>query len=211
MQAERAIDRPLRNGVAPQDAIFSVAPGALGVVKLFIARGPIINALVIAHLAAHQKVHQPLIGHQRVDFGAIIDGIAALRLPQVPIIMQEHTHIARMAGLVLDLDAPQQHVAIDIDGIMADKGQFELIVGQRHLRDQGIFLIQHLAMPGAVVNPKEAALDPDAHAADIAERVVFFANMRPVYIAEIIAMVKIDQHRSRSSGKSRGIASLLIR
>src|SRR5579885_3701347 len=86
--------------------------------KLFVAGCPVINALMIAYLPAHQKIHQPFIGHQRVDLRAVVNGIAALSFRQMPIVMQKETDITRMSCLVGYFDAPQQERTFGVNSIM---------------------------------------------------------------------------------------------
>ena len=64
---------------------------------------------------------------------------------------------------------------------------------QRHIADERILRISELPLPGAVIQPRESAVDVEAGAAFIAHGVVRFANPRKEDVAHRVRGIEADE------------------
>jgi hypothetical protein len=71
-------------------------------------------------------------------------------------------------------------------------------VTQPDLRDQGFPLIEQFPLPFRSIKPCKLSIDPDTRVRNITASVQFLSYVRPIDIAEIIALIKIDQETTIS-------------
>src|SRR5712692_6160176 len=104
MQRDCSVDPPLSNRVAAQFAILGIAPGALGSLEFFLSRGPTRNTdgrlIAAADLAIHEKVGLQLVRHQGLLLCRVDDRIALCITRDMPVIVEEETHLSGMISLV---------------------------------------------------------------------------------------------------------------
>jgi hypothetical protein len=58
-----------------------------------------------------------LIGDERAALRVEIDGVGALALVDVPVVVDEQAHLARDGGVVTDTHSPDQRVTVEVHRI----------------------------------------------------------------------------------------------
>jgi hypothetical protein len=95
-------------------------------------------------------------------------------------------------------------ILVEIDHIVAHQFETQLLRMQRHLGDQGLGKIVKGSLPPIPVDPSEPSLGPYAETKGMSHGMILLANMRPIQIAKLIVLVKIDQQGAIAHGNVSG-------
>jgi len=99
---------------------------------------------------------------------------------------------------------------VKVDRVAANELQREVGMRERHMRDERIVLVVELARPLVVGDPAKVVFRPDAKTKRPAGRVILFADMRVVEIAQLVRAIEIQQQRAVAERKVTGHSSTSI-
>ncbi len=100
-------------------------------VDFFLSGGPLRNAVagearffgasfeVFADQAVHQDVAIVLIGDERFESWLVVNGVGALTLADVPVVVGKEADFARVVGIVGEAKAAHEDVAVEVHGVGA--------------------------------------------------------------------------------------------
>src|SRR5207302_7457316 len=179
IDAESRVDRSLLDGFLRKDAVLRVDEGPAGVVEAFLAgREPLHAEAVRAH-RAEDDVALPFVMDQAARLGIVEDGVAQVVAEEAQVVVPEDAHLAGAAAQVFDLDFADEQRVVEVDAVGAAQAQAERLVGQLHVRDERVAAVGNAALPGFVLDPGEAAVGLDAHAAYVAVGLVLPGDAGP--------------------------------
>jgi hypothetical protein len=108
--------------------------------------------------------------------------------------MEEETYLTSLLSPVGDSQAANQEIPIEVNDVAAVDAELQVIVGELDLRDQGVFSVAQIVLPPIVIEPGEAAIDPDSGMTDVSVGLVMQTHVRPVNVTQVVARVEVYQH-----------------
>ena len=189
------VDRPLRDRIAAQLAVFGVAPGTLRPANFLRAARVPGNPRFPVDDAIHEEISIVLIVDDRPRLRIVERGIANLRPANPEIVMKKHADLTRAVRVVPNDDTAHQDVLVEIHGVLERQGDAERVVPQRHIGHERLVSIHHSRRP-VFPEPTEPLVDPDPNPECMARRVVLLSNVRKVDVADEVLAIERDQQSS---------------
>ena len=81
---------------------------------------------------------------------------------------------------------------MEVHGVLADQPQGEVGVVQYDPGDQSIMGVVKITPPAGVIHPMESPIHPNTETESMTDGVVLLADVRPVHIAQLVALVEVD-------------------
>ena len=200
MEPHGAVHAALRDGIAAQQAVLGVAPGALGVTDALGAGGPAADAPAARMHAIEQEVAVVLVVHQAAGARIERHRVAHRAFANGQIGMEEHAHVARAIEQVAHRHLAEEHRTEVVHGVVADHFHAQALVTQAHFTHQRVALVSQRAGPAGAVHPRELTVHPHAEPLQMSAGVVGLPHVRPVQVANAIQLVECDQHLAVADG-----------
>ncbi|MCA1668510.1 MAG: hypothetical protein LC793_14180 [Thermomicrobia bacterium] len=193
VERDRAVNRPLRDHIAAEDAILGIAPCPLRAAQLLHPRRPRGDAGDAVRGTAREEVAVVFVEDQRVGDRIEVDGIADAVAGDVEIVVEEKPGLARPVGVIRDMKPAYEQRPVEVHRVLAEQRDIEAWMVHRHFSDERVLAVFHSALPFPLREPRELTIYPDAGATGVAHRVIFLPDIRIVNIANLIREVEADQ------------------
>src|SRR5437868_15483301 len=92
-----------------------------------------------------------------------------------------------------------------VNRIVRDDLDLELLVDETHVRDESLAQIPQLARPAFVADPGELAVHPETEAKRMSLRVILFADVWKVDVADLVQLVEGDEQRAITDRNVTGL------
>src|SRR5581483_4730077 len=192
LEHARRVDGSLSDRILLQLSVFRIAPRSLVAVALFRADGKRLKPELIVDLPIQQNVALTFVCNETVELRIKKNRVADRVARQVRIEMHVQPDFSRRASKIPDLDAAKKKIAIEIDGVADRHFEIERWRARVHARHQRVVVVFERFDPGRIADPSEFAVAPNAEKRDVADRLIVLTDVRPVHVADVVVMIKID-------------------
>ena len=120
-------------------------------------------------------------------------GVAEIAFVNAEILMKINAKLPLAVSKIIDADASQKDVFMARNGIVAFQLDAEGFIDESDVCNKGFAQILEPSLPFVRECPRKLAIGPHAETKRKALSMIFLPDMREIYVADLIFIVKIDE------------------